>query len=361
MKKILALLLVMTCFSYQAEASNIKLPWPDKLNPTTLMHALNFRQSTKNFDTKEVDDKTLSSLLWAAWGLNRSTGERTIPTAMNQKELSLYVFKKEGVYLYDAPGLSLNQIQDKDLREIFLTQEYMKNAPIVLVWTSTNKDYGPMHAGSSYQNVGLFAVAHKMGAVVRGYFDKAKVREALKLKPNEEVLISMAVGYPIFTDKDDKDVPDGGLKPDVAPTPDGVPTPGGVLKPEGVPTSEGVSKPEGVPTPNGGLNPDVAPTPNGVPTPEGLLNPDVALTPNGVSTPELKAPELKSNEPVQAPVPSQEVGALPDAPKSQSREASKDLNNSVQAPVSSQVEGAPLPDAPKTQSSEASKDLKVAS
>ena len=343
MKKILALLLVMTCFSYQAEASNIKLPWPDKLNSTTLMHALNFRQSTKNFDTKEVDDKTLSSLLWAAWGLNRSTGERTIPTAMNQKELSLYVFKKEGVYLYDAPDLSLNQIQDKDLRDIFLTQEYMKNAPIVLVWTSTNKDYGPMHARSSYQNVGLFAVAHKMGAVVRGYFDKAKVREALKLKPNEEVLISMAVGYPIFTDKDDKDVPDGGLNPDVGSTPNGV------SKPESVPTSEGV------PTSDGGLKPEGVPTPNGVPTPDGVSKPD------GVPTSELKAPELKSNNPVQAPVPSQGEGALPDAPKSQSSEASKGLNNPVQAPVPSQGEGAPLPDAPKTQSNEASKDLKVAS
>ena len=314
MKKILALLLVMTCFSYQAIAQNIKLPWPDKLNPTTLMHALNFRQSTKNFDTKEVDDKTLSSLLWAAWGLNRSTGERTIPTAMNQKELSLYVFKKEGVYFYDAPGLSLNQIQDKDFRDIFLTQEYMKNAPIVLVWTSTNKEYGPMHAGSSYQNVGLFAVAHKMGAVVRGYFDKVKVREALKLKPNEEVLISMAVGYPIFTDKDDKDVPEGGLNPegllnpDVAPTPDGVSKPEGVPTPAGVPTSDGVSKPGGVPTPNSVSKPANIPTPNGVPTPE------------------LKAPELKSNNPVQAPVPSQGEGApLPDAPKSQSSEASKDL------------------------------------
>ena len=200
----------------------------------------------------------------------------------------------------------------------------MKNAPIVLVWTSTNKDYGPMHAGSSYQNVGLFAVAHKMGAVVRGYFDKAKVREALKLKPNEEVLISMAVGYPIFTDKDDKDVPDGALNPDVSSTSEGL------LNPDVAPTPNGVSKPKGVPTPNG------------VPTPEGLLNPDVALTsdgvlksegvptPAGVPTPELKAPELKSNNPVQAPVPSQ-------------------------------GEGTPLTDTPKTQSSEASKDLKVAS
>lgn len=106
----------------------------------------------------------------------------------------------------------------------------------------------------------------------------------------------MAVGYPIFTDKDDKDVPDGGLNPDVGSTSDVSPTPNSVLKP------------------------DVAPTPSGV------LNSDVAPTPDGVLTPELKAPELKSNEPVQAPVPSQEEGgALPDAPKSQSNEASKDL------------------------------------
>ncbi|MBR6730328.1 MAG: nitroreductase family protein [Alphaproteobacteria bacterium] len=208
----------------------------------------------------------------------------------------------------------------------------MKNAPIVLVWTSTNKDYGPMHAGSSYQNVGLFAVAHKMGAVVRGYFDKAKVREALKLKPNEEVLISMAVGYPIFTDKDDKDVPDGGLNPDVAPTPDGVSKPEGVSTPEGVLNLANVPTPAGVPTPEGVLKPDVAPTPNGVPTSdgvptsEGVSRSEGVSTSEGVPTPELTAPELKSNNPVLAPVPSQEEGgALPDAPKTQSSEANKDL------------------------------------
>ena len=199
----------------------------------------------------------------------------------------------------------------------------MKNAPIVLVWTSTNKDYGPMHAGSSYQNVGLFAVAHKMGAVVRGYFDKAKVREALKLKPNEEVLISMAVGYPIFTDKDDKDVPDGALNPDVSSTSEGLlnsdvaPTPNGVSKPEGVPTSDGVSKPDVAPTPEGVSKPEGVPTPNGVPTSEGVptsngvLKPAGVPTPDGVPTPELKAPALKSDEPVQAPVPSQEEGTTP--------------------------------------------------
>ena len=186
-----------------------------------------------------------------------------------------------------------------------------------------------MHAGSSYQNVGLFAVAHKMGAVVRGYFDKVKVREALKLKPNEEVLISMAVGYPIFTDKDDKDVPDGALNPDVSSTSEGLLNSDVGSTPAGVPTPEGVSKLEGVPTPNG------VPTSERVPTSNGVLKPA------GVPTPELKAPELKSNEPVLAPVPSQgEGGALPDAPKTQSSEASKDLNNPVLAPVPSQEEGA---------------------
>ena len=196
MKKILIGLLTTSFISCSALAADVYLTYPNKLNPTSLMHALNYRQSTKNFSNTPVDDQTLSSLLWAAYGINRTTGERTIPTAMNHKELSLYVIKKEGAYFYDANSHALRQITPNDLTGIFQTQEYMKNVPLILVWTSTNKNYGAMHAGSSYQNVSLFVAAHEMGAVVRGFFDKEKIKADLKLNPNDEVLISMAVGYP---------------------------------------------------------------------------------------------------------------------------------------------------------------------
>ncbi len=215
MKKFMGAFLMTAFFIGTATAEEIKLSMPDKLNPVSLMHALNMRHSTKIFDTKEVDQKTLSSLLWAAFGVNRTTGERTIPTAMNEKDLKLFVIKKDGAFLFDGENHKLISVLNEDIRPIFQTQEYMKNVPIVLLWTSSNKEYGALHAGSSYQNVSLFCEAHKMGGVVRGFFDKSKVKEALKLKLNEEVLISMAVGYPVFDEMDDKDVPENQVKTDL--------------------------------------------------------------------------------------------------------------------------------------------------
>ncbi len=278
MKKFLLGILGTSFLSYSALAENIKLPIPNKLNPTSLMHALNFRQSTKNFDEKDIDNKTLSSLLWAAYGINRSTGERTIPTAMNQKELSLYVFKKEGAFLYEANTHSLIQITSTDSREIFQTQDYMKNVPLVLVWTSTNKDYGAMHAGSSYQNVGLFASAYKMGAVVRGYFDKEQVKQALKLNPNESILISMAVGYPVFAETDDKEIPDDVQDPNLIET-----------KSEEVAQPQTTSIPESIlsstqPTPTSNEN-------TAIPEPTNTIAPE--------PTPQTH-PENKTNQPIQA-------------------------------------------------------------
>lgn len=207
MNKFICVFMMMSFLSFSSLAGEVKLPLPNKLNPTTLMHALNMRHSTKNFLDKEVDEKTLSSLLWAAYGVNRTTGERTIPTAQNQKDLKLFVIKKEGAFLYNADKHILSPVVNEDIRPLFQTQDYMKNVPLILVWTATNAEYGAMHAGSSYQNVALFCEAHKLGAVVRGFFDKDKVKSALKLNENEIVLISEAIGYPVLTMHDDKEVP----------------------------------------------------------------------------------------------------------------------------------------------------------
>jgi len=153
------------------------------------------RKSSKAYINKEIDAVTLGTILWAAYGLNRSTGERTIPTAMNQKDLSVYVTKKDGTYKYDANYHQLIPVSKEDLRPLFNTQEYMTNVPVVLIYTGSKEDYASMHAGSAYQNVGLFAAANEMGSVVRGYFDKEAVHKALNLPVEERVIISQAVGY----------------------------------------------------------------------------------------------------------------------------------------------------------------------
>lgn len=196
MFKFLGVLFMTGLISTASLAQNaIELPFPDKLYKQTLMHTINMRKSTKNYADKDIDIKTLSTLLWTAYGVNRTTGERTIPTAMNKKDLNIYVAKSDGAFKYDAENHKLIPVTTEDIRPLFNTQEYMSNVPVVLIYTGSAEEYAAMHAGSAYQNVALFTVAAGMGNVVRGYFDKEAVKNKLSLSKGERVIVSQAVGY----------------------------------------------------------------------------------------------------------------------------------------------------------------------
>lgn len=179
-----------------ATAIEKSLPKPEQTGGMPVMEALRQRKSGKSFAQKDIDEQTLSNILWAAYGVNRDSGERTIPTAMNKKELEIYIADAGGVWLYKAEENKLQQISDENILEIFNTQDYMANAPVVLIYV-TDKDcrYGDMHAGSAYQNVGLYAASAGMHNVVRGFFDKEKTAQAINLPKNRRVIISQAIGW----------------------------------------------------------------------------------------------------------------------------------------------------------------------
>ena len=176
-------------------AEDIHLPEPNKTGKTTLMQALEDRHSDREFINREVDDATLATLLWAAYGVNREDGKRTIPTAKDTKDLNLYVFDKRGIWLYEADNNLLKQISDQNQLGLFQKQDYMQAVPVVLVYTGSTADYAAMHAGSAYQNVELFAAANGMASIVRGFFDQEKVREVLNLPEGQRVIISQAIGW----------------------------------------------------------------------------------------------------------------------------------------------------------------------
>jgi len=176
-------------------AADIKLPAPDKSNKTTLIGALENRHSDREFANKAIDEKTLSTLLWVAYGINRPDGKRTIPTALDKKDLNIYVFNKDGIWLYDAPTNTLKQQVKGNHLGLFQKQEYMATVPVVLVYTGSTEEYAVMHAGSAYQNVELFAAANNMASIVRGYFDHDKVAEVLALPAGQRVIISQAIGW----------------------------------------------------------------------------------------------------------------------------------------------------------------------
>lgn len=179
-----------------AMAADIKLPAPDKTSTTTLIQALENRHSDHEFSDKVIDDQTLSTILWAAFGVNREDGKRTIPTAMNKKDLNVYVFNKEGIWLYDADTNTLKQQSTENHLDLFKLQEYMKPVSTVLVYTGSTEDYAVMHAGSAYQNVELYtAAANNLASIVRGFYDRDKVAQALNLPAGQRVIISQAIGW----------------------------------------------------------------------------------------------------------------------------------------------------------------------
>ena len=193
-KKICSLIL-LSFVSTAVLAEDIHLPEPNKTGKTTLMQALEDRHSDREFVNKDVDDATLATILWSAYGVNREDGKRTIPTAKDTKDLNVYVFDKRGIWLYDADHNLLKQISDKDERKLFQLQDYMASVPVVLVYTGGTSDYAAMHAGSAYQNVELFTAANGMASIVRGFFEQKQVAKVLKLKKKQRVIISQAIGW----------------------------------------------------------------------------------------------------------------------------------------------------------------------
>ena len=194
MKKLI-IFIIAGLFATSAVAKDIKLPVPDKSNKTSLIHALENRHSAHEFSDKQIDNQTLSTILWAAYGVNRTDGKRTIPTAMNKKDLSIYVFNKDGVWLYDADTNTLKQQSSENHLDLFQLQEYMKPVSTVLVYTGSTEDYAAMHAGSAYQNVELYAAANDMASIVRGFYDREKVPLVLNLPAGQRVIISQAIGW----------------------------------------------------------------------------------------------------------------------------------------------------------------------
>lgn len=193
-----AFILAFGIANANAELVTQPLPKPNMLGGKNLMQSLQERRTVREFGRRAVNEQTLADMLWAAVGVNRQNGKRTIPTARDSRDLFVYVLKFDGVWLYDAKAHKLIQISDKDLRVSLATQDFAKDAALDLVYVSTNENplYGAMHAGSAYQNVGLYCASKGLNNVVRGYFDKEDLAKELKIKDAQQIIVSQAIGWP---------------------------------------------------------------------------------------------------------------------------------------------------------------------
>ncbi|TKG91480.1 SagB/ThcOx family dehydrogenase [Puteibacter caeruleilacunae] len=225
MKQIFAILLSMVTFTACSNAQGngagnksktssntnvvVKLVKPDLENKVTLMDALQNRKSTRNFAEKEISKQDLSNLLWAAAGVNRENGGRTVPLL---GDIAIYVALESGVYRYEASHHELKQVIAEDIRSEISPQSPVKKAPAVFIMTIDDESF-PMYmkkameeahgmdfyygnqVAYSTQNIYLYACANKMNSVVIGGFYREKVDKMLGLGEKHHSYLIQLVGY----------------------------------------------------------------------------------------------------------------------------------------------------------------------
>ncbi len=194
MKKYLLTAALFILFAATAKAEQLNLPQPDKAGGIPLMEAISKRQSVREFSAKEIDEQTLSDILYAAWGISHD-GKRTIPTALNKQDLRVLAFYKNAVWEYDGANLTL--LNKADITPYLALQDYVKDAPLTLIYVGSDAQYSPMNAAAAYQNVGLYCASRGLNNVVRGYINRAEIAQTLNLSA-DEIIVSQTIGWPFM-------------------------------------------------------------------------------------------------------------------------------------------------------------------
>ena len=204
----LAVLLSGAAAQSAEDTKSFTLPKPKLDTGRSLMQALKDRKSTRSFSTMPLPDQMLSNLLWAAFGVNRpESGKRTAPSAGNRQEIDIYVAMANGLYLFDAKAHALHPVLSKDIREITGRQRFTQVAPVNLIYVAdyakmgkggkVQKDfYSATDTGFISQNVYLFCASEQLATVVLGMVDKPKLATAMKLRPDQHIILTQPVGYP---------------------------------------------------------------------------------------------------------------------------------------------------------------------
>ncbi len=208
----LVCLLVPATLWAETMPAPIELPPPQTSGGMPLSEALSLRRSGRALAPGPLSAEALSSLLWSAAGENRpGTGRRTAPAARNWQEIDVYVALESGLYRYDAPRHALDGVLANDLRGEAGIQEFVATAPAVLIFvadharmTGSNEGnrvfYAAVDTGFISQNVYLYCAANGLSTVVLGMVDKEALKQAMGLRPDQQVQLTQPVGYPVAAD-----------------------------------------------------------------------------------------------------------------------------------------------------------------
>ncbi|MBQ0061940.1 MAG: nitroreductase family protein [Bacteroidales bacterium] len=206
MKKLFLSMLMMGIL--MANAQDIKLPAPDMTQKSmSVVDALATRHSVREYSNQELTNQEISNLCWAACGVSRDDAHRTAPTAMNRKEIRLYVFTSANVYEYIATENLLKQVATGDQRKLIAAgQAFAQTAPVSLLMVidfdlfGGNNErsvmMGCVDAGNVSENINLYCQAVGMATVPRATHDTNGLKQLLNLSDNQMPIMNNPVGFP---------------------------------------------------------------------------------------------------------------------------------------------------------------------
>ena len=188
-------------------ARSLALPPPQRAAGKLLIEALELRRSTREYSSRPLPPQMLSTLLWAAFGINRPNGDRTAPYWRHVMVMDLYLAMADGVWLYEPRSHSLQLHDQSDIRAQTGTQEFVATAPLNLVYVAHGERmtdvaaeerrlYASVDAGFIGQNVYLYCASEGLGTVFRAAVDYARLAQALHLPEQQFVTFAQTVGYP---------------------------------------------------------------------------------------------------------------------------------------------------------------------
>ncbi|HVZ20098.1 MAG TPA: SagB/ThcOx family dehydrogenase [Vicinamibacterales bacterium] len=187
-------------------ATTIELPSPNRSGGMPLMEALQKRESRREFAPQALQEQTLSDLLWACSGINRpELGGRTAPSAMNSQEVQLYVALPQGLFRYEPTAHTLQLEAATDVRRVTGYQDFVDTAPLDLIYVADHarmklvpaaqrEAYAFAAAGAMAQNVYLYCASAGLATVIRAWFDRHALSQAMGLEADQQLLLAQTVG-----------------------------------------------------------------------------------------------------------------------------------------------------------------------
>jgi nitroreductase len=202
-----AAVLAGTSAGAASETPVMQLPAPKMSGGMPLMEALKLRHSTREYAERPLPLPILSDLLWAAFGVNRPSGDRTVPYWRHNMVIDVYAAMANGVWFYDPKAHLLRKHLNADIRAVTGQQDFVGSAPLNLVYVAHGERmhdvppedrrlYASVDAGFIGQNVYLFCASEGLASVFRAAVDYKKLAKAIQLEGEQFVTFAQTVGYP---------------------------------------------------------------------------------------------------------------------------------------------------------------------